>query len=277
MKGGSPTTLYRDRKLAEGYPDLHALSTERFSKTPMSVTGIDETMHLVERIVRLPSDNRTVAVVGCGPLPFGLRTLIDLGYDASGVEPVPGFLDTAKGFLGADAGRVSSGAAEALPYADESVAVVILESVLEHVDSPSKSLSEAHRVLIPGGLAYVSTTNRLRFHPLGENGEFNLPFFNYYPRLLKESYVHFQLHFRPELANLTTRPAVHWFTFADLCARGREAGFHRFYSRLDVLRPTDPSARSALRRRLVSAAQRSPLVRSLLLLQYGGSVFMLKR
>lgn len=51
----------------------------------------------------------------------------------------------------------------------------------------------------------------------------------------------------------STRPAVHWFTYADPCARGREAGFHRFHSRFDGWELGNPSvARSGLRRPFLS-------------------------
>ena len=49
----------------------------------------------------------------------------------------------------------------------------------------------------------------------------------------------------PAVVVLSTRPAVHWFTYADLCRRGREAGFHRFYTKFDLLEPGDPSAKPA--------------------------------
>ena len=43
------------------------------------------------------------------------------------------------------------------------------------------------------------------------------------------------LHYEPQLANYNARPAVHWFSFPDLCRLGREAGFAQFYSPLDLI------------------------------------------
>ena len=40
------------------------------------------------------------------------------------------------------------------------------------------------------------------------------------------------LHYNPSLANFSLRPAVHWWTYADLCRAGREAGFAQFYTRI---------------------------------------------
>ena len=85
------------------------------------------------------------------------------------------------------------------------------------------------------------------------------------------------LHYEPRLANYATIPAVHWFTYDDLCARGREAGFSRFYSILDLLWPDDPPVRrSWLRRALLARAQRNPWLRAAALTQYGNTIMMLK-
>jgi SAM-dependent methyltransferase len=186
-------------------------------------------------------------------------------------------VDTALAFLDGR-GTVLVGAAEQLPLADGSQNVVLFESVLEHVDSPIKTLNEAYRVLAAGGVAYVVTTNRLRFSPSGASGEFNVRFYNWLPRLVRESYVFEQLHFRPELANFTPRPAVHWFTYADLCELGRAASFAQFYSHVDLLRPDDATVKSTRwKRRLLERVQSTPWLRALALTQVGGTVIMWKR
>jgi len=273
----SSVEMHDNRKLSFAYPDLERLANERFSHIPMGVEGVEDTMLYLNRIVDLPDENKSVIVIGCGPQPYSLRRLLELGYDATGVEPVPGFVENAATFLG-ETGRVALGEAENLPYGDESVGVVLLESVLDHVDSPTKALDEAFRVLMPGGVLVVETTNRFRFHPLGVNGEYQIPFFNYFPKTLKEALVHHHLHYNPTLANYSTRPAVHWFSYADLCALGRQVGFYRFYPRFDGMRPTDPALAGArLRRLMLDKIQRSPIFRTLALLQFGGGIFMLKR
>lgn len=43
----------------------------------------------------------------------------------------------------------------ALPFADESAELVILQGVLEHVEDAARTLKECHRVLKPGGLFYT--------------------------------------------------------------------------------------------------------------------------
>lgn len=273
--------LYRDRPLTAGFPDLESTSTAVFSESLGKDTGhrarLQHVLPLLGRVVDLDRV-RNVAVVGCGPRPETVGILDELGYAVAAVEPVPGYAEEARAFLDGRAAAVRLGSAEQLPLEDGSQDLVFLESVLEHVDSPVKSLQEAHRVLAPGGIAFVVTTNRLRFVPSGSCAEFNVRFYNWLPRLVKESYVFEQLHFRPELANFTPRPAVHWFTYGELCALGRAAGFAQFYSHLDLLRPSDATVRARrVKRLLLGRIQTSPWLRALALTQVGDVVVMWKR
>jgi ubiquinone/menaquinone biosynthesis C-methylase UbiE len=164
-----------------------------------------------------------------------------------------------------------------MPIPDESQDVVICESILEHVESPRLSLTEIHRILKPGGLAWVVTTNRWRFSPIGRNNEYNIPFLNWFPPTLQEAYVFHHLHHDPSLANYSLRPAVHWFTYGTLCQAGRDVGFSRFYSIIDLLSPADPRVRgSLLRRTAVRLIHAGPLFRALVLTQVGGLIVMVK-
>jgi SAM-dependent methyltransferase len=261
------------RRFEEGYPGLAKRALEVY------VTGAQKRTSEEPHVRRVLSDLdalvdirslRDFLVVGCGPWPATVEILRRLGYDATGVEPVPDFVASARGYLD-DADVVIEGAAEQLPVGDASYDVVFLESVLEHVDSPRLTLSEAYRVLRGGGIVLVTTTNR---HSV-KQAEFNVPLFNWLPGSLKESYVFFHLHYRPALANYTERPAVHWFSYADLCELGREVGFARFYSHLDLLR--EEAVRGRLRAAILRRIQKSPLLRTLALTQRGGHIYMVKR
>lgn len=273
--------LYRDRPYAEGYPELEARGVEWYAQH-QDMGAADSTrgttvMDLVARLIDLSAGSRKVAVVGCGPRPLAVRNLVEAGFDAIGIEPVEGSVAEARQFLG-DPERALRGAAESMPLPDASQRVVLLEAVLEHVDSPRASLAECQRVLEPGGVLYVYTTNRFRFSWRGRNGEYEVPFFNWFPRIVKESYVFHHLHYDPRLANWTPRPAVHWFSYTDLCALGREAGFGQFYSKLDLADADSPQIRrSAATRFLYRYAKFNPWLRALALLQFGNSIFMLKR
>ncbi len=216
------------------------------------------------------------AVIGCGPQPERVRDLAAAGYHVVGVEPVAEGVRHATEYL-AGVAEVVHGTAERMALESGSQTVVLLENVLEHVDSVSLTLSEAFRVLRPGGVLFIRTTNRHRFSPSGVNWEFSTRFFNWFPRLVRESYVLDQLHYRPELAQYSPRPAVHWFSFADLCDLGREAGFARFYSPHDLLHLTRRPSPPAPLRRVRHWSHRQPWLRALAVSLLPGDIFMWKR
>ena len=278
-------SLYAERKLAEGYPDLERLAFEQFVTSqqakPDDTPRVEWLLRLLGRLVPLDGP-QTMCVIGCGPVPQPIRILRRMGYTVTGVEPVPLFVKAAGEYL-EDPSAVVQGAAESIPLPSESQDVVIFDNVLEHVESPLVSLTEIFRVLKPGGITYLTTTNRHRISLVGNNAEYKVRFYNWYPRLLKESYIFRHLHYDPGLANFTERPAVHWFSYADLCAVGRLAGFAQFYSPLDLRTRGDArSARNPLKRWLLGgwpleAIQRNPWLRSVALTQLGGEIIMLKR
>lgn len=268
------------QRLAEGHADLAPGHLESYiamlEKLPDDTPRIARLLVMLDRLVDLqpPKD---LVIVGCGPRPRLVQVLSERGYHAVGVEPVPSFVTSAQAYLGGSA-SVVRGWLEALPLPAASQDVVLCESVLEHVDSPRLALDEIYRVLRPGGIAYITTTNRLRFSLRGDNGEYNVRFFNWLPRVVQESYVFRHLHQEPSLANYSLRPAVHWFTYVDLCWLGRQSGFAQFYSMLDLLRPEDPTvARKWWRRVLLRPLQRNAWLRALALTQVGHAIAMLKR
>lgn len=272
-------SLYAGRKLSQGYPELERLGVE------FHAAGHGEQalytpafFNCAERLIDVKHGLGTVAVVGCGPKPQSLRWLLQQGYDAVGIDPVGSVVASARDYLGKP-DAVQQGSAEAMPFADASQRVVIMESVFEHVDSPEKALAECFRVVAPGGVLFIYTTNRWKFNFTGYNGEYSVPFFNWFPDVVKESYVFQQLHYEPQLANYNARPAVHWFSYSGLCKLGRSAGFSRFYSLLDLADLDNPLvAGSRIRRFLLNRVRYNPWLRGLALTQMGGtSIFMLKR
>jgi len=279
--GKNSNLTYRDRRLSEGYPGLDVLSLETFEETlarqPDDTWRVRAIVEYLDRLIDIRAA-RSVLLVGCGPRPEAMRILREMGLSVVGVEPVRNFVVAARRYLN-DEGAVVEGRAEELPNESESQDAVILESVLEHVDSVGRSLAEIHRVLVPGGVAYIGTTNRLRLVP---DAEFNVRFFPWLPNAVKESYVFQQLHYEPSMANFSDRPAVHWFTYAELCQLGREAGFFQFYSQLDLKRPEPENFSGGDRTRRLKAkalrrVQKNPWLRALALSQRGGAIFMMKR
>jgi 2-polyprenyl-6-hydroxyphenyl methylase/3-demethylubiquinone-9 3-methyltransferase len=223
-----------------------------------------------------------MAVIGCGPVPKVVSELRSRGFSVVGIEPVPEFLQSAREYL-QDERSVLMGAAESLPLENDSQDVIWLEAVIEHVESPLKSLNEIFRALKPGGVLWVTTSNRQRLRFMGKNDEFSVRCLQWMPALLRESYIFEHLHYRPELASFTRRPAVHWFSFASLCSLGRLAGFAQFYSPLDLRRSQDEVLSRTVMKRLISSLgllrllQRNAWFRTLALTQLDAEVFMWKR
>jgi SAM-dependent methyltransferase len=119
---------------------------------PMSATTTDA----AEIAARLDVKGLRVLDVGCGAGAM-VRRLRFLGAEALGVECGAVMLSAA---LAADpdhAGDYLDGVAEDLPVPDESVDVVCFFRSLHHVPvaSMAVALTEAHRVLRPGGVLYV--------------------------------------------------------------------------------------------------------------------------
>ena len=260
------------RRFIDGHPELAARAVQAF--TTSQVSGEDraaETRRVLEylgRVIPLPAQSRLL-VVGCGPRPRTCSELVSLGHVVTAIEPVPGFAAEAQHYLGTTA-QVQQGSAERISVPDGSQDVVFCESILEHVESPRLSLSEIFRVLKVGGAVWITTTNRWDFTITGRNGEFTTPFYNWFPPVLKEAFVFHHLHYKPSLANYSLRPAVHWFTYSSLCRHGRDAGFSRFYSLIDVLRPRDATvASSRLRRTVIRMVQKHPFLKAIALTQVG--------
>ncbi len=239
------------------------------------IQSTEDLLKCLDVLVDLDKLDRRAVVIGCGPSPRVLRDLAASGFSAIGIEPVGEAVRQARAFLHGVA-EVQKGTAEDIPLPDDSQSLVLLENVLEHVDSVRKTLEECYRILKPGGLLYILTTNRHRFSLTGINWEFSTRFYNWFPRTVRESYVYSQLHHRPDLARYSPRPAVHWFTHADLCACGRDVGFARFYAFCDLSwRIADKQGNLLwrMKRRLL----RNPWVRAWVISQSAGELFMWKR
>jgi len=261
------------------HPDIEKLALATLNKDLIKGAGHSlNTIKLLSyfsRIIDL-DEFKNVVVIGCGPRPETVKYLTANGYNALGIEPYAPFLKNANEYL--EANKVINGTAEQIPLEANSQDIYLCENVLEHVDSPSKSLDEAYRVLRPGGIAYIMTSNKYLFSWKGANGEYNVPFYNWFPKLVKEGYIHKHLHYKPSLANYSAIPAVHWFSYSKLCELGRYSGFSTFYSLMDLLDPSDESvANHFLRRTFLKLVQWSPWLRALALRQFGGGIIMRKR
>lgn len=138
---------------------------------------------------------------------------------------------------------LSVSSATSLPWQSGSMDICLCPELLEHVADWQACLSEAVRVLRPGGVLYLSTTNRLC--PVQE--EFTLPLYSWYPALLKRHCERLAVTSKPAIANHARYPAVNWFTFFQLRRYLSPYGFESI-DRFDLaaLRTTAPLARAIL-------------------------------
>ena len=150
--------------------------------------------------------------------------------------------------------RFEVGTATALPWPDSSIDVCLLPELLEHVSDWRACLNQAVRVLRPGGLLYLSTTNVL----CPKQQEFNLPLYSWYPRAFKHYCEHLAVTTRPELANHAKYPAVNWFSFYGLRDFLKPLGF-ACLDRFDLI---DASG-TWLARVIIDLLRRSALLRFL--------------
>jgi 2-polyprenyl-6-hydroxyphenyl methylase/3-demethylubiquinone-9 3-methyltransferase len=197
-----------------------------------------------------------VGDVGCGA---GTQSMLwaELGHRVHGLDINEPLVTLARQ-RAAEAGLTIDfrvGSATALPWLNASIDVCLVPELLEHVAEWQACLSEFSRILRPGGVLFLTTTNKLC--PMQQ--EFDLPLYSWYPGPLKRYVEHLAVTTRPGLVNYAKYPAVNWFSFYGLrrCLAG-----HGFYSmdRFDVM---DLTAKGKTARLLVGAVRANPICRFL--------------
>lgn len=110
-------------------------------------------LQIQERVlVMVRRKDATVLDIGCGRGYF-LRLCQEHGIKAVGID-----LDPARVKEASQWGTTRVGDAERLAFADSSFDLVQLQNVLHHVHDHAAAMSEAARVLRPGGLCLVTET-----------------------------------------------------------------------------------------------------------------------
>jgi 2-polyprenyl-3-methyl-5-hydroxy-6-metoxy-1,4-benzoquinol methylase len=197
-----------------------------------------------------------VADIGCGA-GTQCRLWAERGHRVHGVDVNEPLIRLAKTRAAEENLDVDFrvGSATALPWADQAMDVCLVPELLEHVADWQSCVNEAVRVLRPGGLLYLSTTNVL----CPKQQEFNLPFYSWYPGPLKRYCERLAVTTRPAIANYAKYPAVHWFSFYGLRSYLQPRGL-RCLDRFDLI---DTDAKSAPARAVIRLVRDVPPLRFL--------------
>jgi ubiquinone/menaquinone biosynthesis C-methylase UbiE len=134
-----------------------ALENSRFSSA--FTYGRAKIDRLVDELFGALPTGAAILDVGCGTGEH-LKRALGHGLRASGIEPAPAMLAAAK--RGIPDARIEDGVATRLPFADSEFDAVIMIEVLRYLDRSDieLALSEARRVLRPGGKLLVTLVNR---------------------------------------------------------------------------------------------------------------------
>jgi 2-polyprenyl-3-methyl-5-hydroxy-6-metoxy-1,4-benzoquinol methylase len=178
----------RSRRLAERVRALGLVDEAvEAGEAPVRERVMAERLHWVQRFIA----SGQLLDVGCADGAF-LELAARAGFQAHGVEPDPTTSAEAQKRTGV---RVFSGTLADARYPAASFDVVVLFHVLEHLDSPRRTLQEIHRLLRPDGLIVIETPNiaSFWFHLLGRRWRQFIPDHYYFfspatlTRLLEEN------------------------------------------------------------------------------------------
>ncbi|MBK1692155.1 class I SAM-dependent methyltransferase [Ectothiorhodospira mobilis] len=224
----------------------HQAFVDYYARQSLSAAAFDRSRRLRDKLLRFaPAREGPLHVADIGSnAGTQARVWAELGHRVYGVEINADLVRIAQERMAGEGLPVwfHLGSATALPFRDASMDVCIAPELLEHVPPWETCLDEFVRVLRPGGVLFLSTTNRLC--PVQD--EFNLPLYSWYPAPLKRRFEHLAVTSRPELANHAAYPAVNWFTPGQLRRALAERGM-RGLDRFDAL-AADGGLRGAVAR-----------------------------
>ena len=193
--------------------------------------GQDRRMSLVRKHVNL--DGKRILDVGCG-IGMYTRQFRLFSDEVYGVDVDQERVAQASQTLA----NVSVAPAEDLPFPDDYFDVVFMHEVIEHVDDDLLAISEAVRVVAPGGKVVLFAPNRLYLFEthgiyFGKKFIFRLvPFVNYLPDPLRNVFCpHVRAYTRGDFGRLfagkQARVAFHTCVypgFDNICARHKRLG-----------------------------------------------------
>jgi 2-polyprenyl-6-hydroxyphenyl methylase/3-demethylubiquinone-9 3-methyltransferase len=228
------------------------------SESPQTMQRFADIADVVLRVARdaIGAGPLDVLDIGCGAGTQS-RFWTSQGHRYHGLDINAPLVELARERAAAlgDHARFDVASATQLPFADASFDVCVLPELLEHIEYWQACLDEAVRVLRPGGVLYLSTSNWL----CPVQYEFGLPGYSWYPPVLKRYIVARTQRDWGRFVSYVKYPAVHWFSFYELRRYLAPRGFTSL-DRFDVMRL---ERKPAPVRWLVAAVRRLPPLRLL--------------
>jgi 2-polyprenyl-3-methyl-5-hydroxy-6-metoxy-1,4-benzoquinol methylase len=143
--------------------------------------------------------------------------------------------------------------------------VIIANSVFEHVEHWEIGLRRLHRALKPGGILFFESTNKFSV----TSGEYPpMPFYGVLPDALRYRF-RMLIHGRDIMKNGID---FHQFTYPLLRQAFRQAGFSRYYDRVELVNPAEVS--SPLRRRVLEWCKNSRIIKEIVLTFFESTTFI---
>ena len=140
----------------DGHADLAARQRFRYGKEPWLLPALESIGKSHRKLLEVGSGQGTDALQICRAM--------SPGASYCGIDYSRGSVDAARAAV-SQAGPLpvrptfEVGDACSLPFADDTFDAVYSMGVLHHIDDTDKAISEVHRVLRPGGTAYVALYN----------------------------------------------------------------------------------------------------------------------
>lgn len=196
--------------------------------------------------------------LACGSGPHTLAWA-ERGFRVTGIDfdhdlVVAGRRRVAEAAPGAIPPGWTCGDATTLPFAGASFDAVFCNSLLEHVPAWERVVTEAARVLRPGGVFVMYTTNRTC--PLQQEVN-HFPFYSWLPDPVQRRVLAWIMDHRRDLVNFTDFPAVNWFTFPSMSDTFRRHGLEPF-DRVDLIARANPGGAKGA---IVRAMHRAPALK----------------
>jgi SAM-dependent methyltransferase len=164
------------------------------------------------------------------------------GIRCEGIEHNPFCIELAKG-LGRRNGfdlDIQEANVESLPLPPDTYDLIVAMSVLEHVADYRRALTAVHRGLKPGGVFFLTSTNKFSFR----SGEYPLPLYGWLPYRLRRAIR--VLNQGPRIVD-SAGIDFNQFTYFGLRRDLLRAGFTDVYDKFDFLEPDDVARRTPLR------------------------------